>query len=107
MVNKENRILSINDNDEDYKPIIVDISQVPMRRKNKWRERLLSLQDGKAIRLEYETREKLFQVRNVLTSVASQNKIPISTRHVHESPPTHKKDCYVLYFWKKENLING
>ena len=87
--------------DDDYQPKIVDVADVPKRgRPSIWLERFAELSPGKAIKLQYNNRQRADQVQDSLRSSAHFHKIKIHARVIHEKPPVHETEGWMLYFWK-------
>jgi len=88
----------------DYQPEYVDITDVPSQRKeraNSWLARFNAIPEGKAVILQYNTRQRAHQVATNLRMSARYYKIPICTRTIHGTPEIHGTSDYLLYFWKK------
>jgi len=87
----------------DYKPEIVDLDDVPMRKNQSmgiWGLRFLEAPEGKAIMLRYNNRQRAHQVQQIIQGSARYHKVSIKTRLTHAELAIHDTDGWLLYWWK-------
>jgi len=88
----------------EYTPEMIDLIDVPRSFKQQgsvWKQRFEEIPDGKAVMLQYNTRQRAHQVAQTIRSSAKYWKIAISTRIIHAEPIIHDTDGWLVYFWRK------
>lgn len=86
----------------------VDLAEVPMylrSSKENWKERFNNLPEGKAALVVLGNRQRAHQIRMLVVHASRYWKIPIATRIIHAQPEIHNTDGWLLYYWKKKEVI--